>query len=133
MSAGAWLQTAIVRQLKTRAGLDGCAVFDMPPTRAALPHAVVEEPILATWDAATITGREGRVTIVVRDGGERPSRLRRLQGQVEDLIATMPADLGGEGWRVARLRLLRSRIVRGKPEQWIATSEYEVRVYRANG
>ena len=41
MSAGQVLQAAIVRQLKTRAALDGCAVFDMPPMRAALPHAVV--------------------------------------------------------------------------------------------
>ena len=83
--------------------------------------------------AATITGREGRITIAVRDGGERPARLRRLQAQVEDLVATMPADLGGEGWRVVRLRLLRSRIVRVRNEQWTATSEFEVRVYRANG
>jgi hypothetical protein len=133
MSAGQWLQAAIVRQLRTRAALDGCAVFDMPPMRAALPHAVVEDPVLASWDAATVTGREGRITISVRDGGERPTRLRRLQGQVEDLVATMPTDLGGEGWRVVRLRLMRSRIARGKAEQWTATSEFEVRVYRANG
>lgn len=133
MSAGQVLQAAVVRQLKTRGAMDGCAVFDMLPIRAALPHAVVEDPVLASWNAATITGREGRITIAVRDGGERPARLRRLQAQVEDLVATMPADLGGEGWRVVRLRLLRSRIVRVRNEQWTATSEFEVRVYRANG
>ena len=133
MSAGQIVQAAIVRQLTTRAALDGCAVFAMPPLRAALPHAVVEDPVLASWNAATLTGREGRVTILLRDDGERPVRLRRLQAQVEDLIATMAADLGAEGWRLVRMRLLRSRIVRGRNEQWTATSEFEVRVYRANG
>jgi hypothetical protein len=132
MSAAQWLQAALLRQLKGRAVLDGVAVFDTPPVRAALPHAVIEDPVLASWNAAGLTGHEGRVTIAMHDGGERPARLRRTQGQIEDLIATMPADLGGDGWRVARLRLVRSRVVRGKGERWSATSEYDVRIYRAN-
>lgn len=138
MSAAARLQQAVVAQLAHRAALDPLAVFDMPPTRAALPHAVVEDPVLASWDATLVTGREGRLSVVMHDGGERPVRLRRLQGRVEDLIATMPADLG-EGWRLVRLRLVRSRVVRGRAEQgrgeqrWSAVSDFEVRVYRADG
>lgn len=131
MSAAQVLQAALVKQLRGRAALEGLAIFDMPPDRAAAPHAVVEDPVLAAWGAAAISGREGRITVAVHDGGERPVRLRRLQGKIEDLIATMPADLGGEGWRAIRLRLVRSRIARGRSERWTATSEYEVRVYRA--
>ena len=129
MSAAQALRTAFVRQLKGRAVLDGCAVFDRPPARAALPHAVVEDPVLASWDAATLVGREGRLTVTAHDGGERPDRLRRLQSGIEDLLVTMPGDLGG-GWRLARLRLVKSRTIRGKGARWSATSEFEVRVYR---
>jgi hypothetical protein len=133
MSAAARLQAAIVRQLKGRAVLEGLAVFDMPPARAAPPYAVVEDAVLASWDAAGLLGREGRISVVLHDGSERPVRLRRLQERIEDLIATLPADLGGEGWRLARLRLFRSKLLRGRGDRWSATSEYEVRVYRANG
>jgi hypothetical protein len=133
MSAAQQLQAAVIAQLLHRATLDPMTVFDMPPARAALPHAVVEDPVLGSWDLAAVTGREGRLSIVLHDGGERPVRLRRLQGRVEDLIATMPADLGGEGWRLARLRLVRSRVARGKGDRWSAVSEFEVRIYRANG
>ena len=126
------LQAAIKAALEDHAPLAGAvtAVFDAPPVRAALPHALVEEAVLTDWSTKDMTGREGRVTILLRDGGERPARLRALAGAAEDAIEAMPGALG-EGWRIVSLVLLRSRIVREGDSRWMAASEYRVRMLRS--
>lgn len=131
MSAGDWLLGSIMAHLAENAALDPLRVFDFVPARAGFPYAVVEDPVLEARDVSGLTGRVGAVAIACRDGGERPERLRFLLGRLEDEMATLPADLGGEGWRLAALSLQQSRIARGK-DGWVARSVWAVRVYRAN-
>ena len=124
VSPGTALQGALVAAV-------GAVVttFDAPPVRAALPHAVIEDAVLARWGGAGIDGREGRVRIVLHDAGERPVRLRAMAAQVEGTVAGLSGAIGG-GWRVVALRLVRSRIVKSGGDRWTATGEFAVKLYR---
>ena len=125
MSVQAMLQAAVVASLE---GLDVTGVFDAPPVRCALPYAVAEEAVLADWGTKDMAGREGRLAVSIHDGGERPVRLRVLAGAAEDAVGAMPRDLG-EGWRVASLVFVRSRIVRDGV-RWVAVSEWRIRMLK---
>jgi len=119
------LQAAIVARLN--AVLD-VSVFDAPPVRGGLPYAVVDEPVLSDWSTKTWVGREGLVLLTLLDGGERPVRARALLAAAEEGLEALPPDLG-EGWRVVRLALVRSRVLR-VGDRWRGTSEFLVRMYR---
>lgn len=132
MSAAALLQAAAVARLRASPALAGTGVFDAPPVRAALPYALVDEPLLADWSTKSWTGREARLSVLVHDAGERPVRLRSLAAAAEEALLSLGGDRGGEladGWRIAGVAPLRNRIVRGG-ERWIAGIEVRVRVYR---
>lgn len=129
MSAREALVAAVCACLRER--LDGCAVFDAPPVRAAVPYAVVDEPVMAPWGTKSWTGHEVRVAVGIWDEGERPVRLRGLLGAVEAAVVELPPDLG-DGWRVVRVELARSRIGRGPGERWVARAAFGVRVWRAS-
>ncbi|WP_125996739.1 DUF3168 domain-containing protein, partial [Sphingomonas sp. S-NIH.Pt15_0812] len=108
----ALLVAAAVARLKGLAGLAGVAVFDAPPVRGGLPHAVVEEPVMADASVAGWSGRDGRLTVVLEDAGERPVRLRALLAAVEAGLPGMAGAAIGGGWRVVTVRLARSRVAR---------------------
>jgi hypothetical protein len=129
MSVQAVVQAALATALR-EAGLALTSVFDAPPVRAAKPYALVEEAQLADWGTKDIAGREGRVSIVLFDGGESPARLRGLAGAAEEAVAAMPRILG-DGWAVASLVLLRSRIVREGDNRWRSVSEFRLRMLRS--
>lgn len=137
MSAAAVVQAAVVAAVRRDPELGVLtAVFDAPPVRAALPYAVIDDPVLGLWGAKDLAGREGRVAVVLHDAGERPVRLRALFGAVELRVEALAGELG-DGWRIAGVRLQRSRIVRGPGAaggegRWIAASEFAVRVYRVS-
>lgn len=131
MSAQARLQAALTAALGEHAPLGALTgVFDAPPVRAALPYAVVGEAVLSDWGTKDAIGREARIAVLLHDGGERPARLRLLAGATETAIEAMPRDLG-EGWRIASLAFVRSRIVPNGAGRWIASSEYRVRMLRS--
>jgi hypothetical protein len=119
------LQAGVVARLSDV--LD-CAVFDAPPVRAAIPHAVVEDPVLGDWSSATWRGREGRLVVTLHDGGERPVRLRAALGAAEAAVEGLDPLLS-DGWRLVRAQLVRSRVLR-VGERWRGTSEFLVRMYR---
>ncbi len=125
MSARVVLQAAIVARLN--AVLD-VSVFDAPPVRGGLPYAVVDEPVLSDWSTKTWVGREGRVLLTLFDEGERPVRVRSLLAVAEEGLEAVAPDLG-EGWRVVRVALVRSRVLR-VGDRWRGTSEFLVRMYR---
>ena len=131
MSAQAVLGEVLVVVLKAHAGVARLvtAVFDAPPVRAARPYAEVAEALLTDWSTKDMAGREGRIAIVLRDAGERPVRLRDLAGEVDAAVEALPRDLG-EGWRIASLVPVRSRIVREGDGLWAGTNEYRVRMLR---
>lgn len=132
MSVQELLQAGLKAALEDHAPLADVVtgVFDAPPARGALPYALVEEAVLADWSTKDMAGREGRVAIAIRDGGERPVRLRALAGAAEDAVEAMPRALG-EGWAVASLVLVRGRIQREGDGRWLAISEYRVRMLRS--
>ncbi len=131
MSAREQLVAAVVAHLKAHPPLVEMAVFDAPPVRRAAPFALVEEPVLTDWSGTGWTGREGRLTVTLRDEGERPLRLRTLLATVEERVPTLPTVLG-KGWRLVQLRLVRSRLVSGGGG-WSAGAEFGVRMYREHG
>jgi hypothetical protein len=104
-------------------------VFDAPPVRAARPYALIEETVFSDWGTKDMAGREGRVTLVVFDEGERPVRLRLLAAEVEAAVAAMPRVLG-DGWRVASLVLVRRRTLREGAGRWSTIAEFRVRMLR---
>jgi len=130
MSAGQALQQALVAGVAAT----GLRAFDAPPVRAAVPHAVVEMPLLRNWDASATQGREGRVTVTLHDEGERPERLWQLLAGVEAAMAATPPELAG-GWRLIAGQLGAARIRRadGRGEgamRWTAAIEMRVRMFR---
>jgi hypothetical protein len=127
MSVQEVLQAALVEAL---AGLAVTQVFDAPPVRAARPYALVEEAWLTDWGTKDMAGREGRFAVTLFDAGERPARLRALSGEVEAAIDAMPRDIG-QGWAIASLVFLRSRIAREGDGRWTAVSEFRVRMLRS--
>lgn len=131
MSAHELLQASLRAALRGHAPFSGgvTAVFDAPPLRAALPYALVDEPLLVDWGTKDMAGREGRIAVLLRDAGERPVRLRTLIGEADAAIEEMPRALGG-GWFVTSLALIRSRIVREGDGRWMAASEWRVRMLR---
>lgn len=130
MSPREVLPGAIIAALRGAPGLADAALFDALPARAALPHGVVEEPLLADWSTKDMAGREGRVAVTLRDGGERPVRLRELADAAEAAVLAMPRGLGG-GWRIVSLAFVRGRIVRER-QGWAATSEFRIRMLQEN-
>ena len=133
MSAAVVLAEAIRAALSAHAPLaEGLAeVFDAPPVRAATPHAVVGEALLSDWGTKDMAGREARVVVALHDAGESPARLRRLSGEVEVAMAGLPRAIG-DGWELASRVLLRARIERKGEGRWIATSEWRVRMLKAD-
>ena len=132
MSAGALLQAAAMTRLRASPALAAIGVFDAPPVRAALPYAVVDEPLTTDWSTKSWSGCEARLATAIFDGGERPQRLRALSAAAEEALLSLGGELGpdAEGtWRLAGIVLVRSRIVRGT-ERWRADVEVRVRLYQ---
>ena len=133
MSAAVVLTEAIRVALTGHAPLaEGLAgVFDAPPVRAATPHAVIGEALLSDWGTKDMAGREARVVVSLHDAGESPARVRRLLGEVEVAMAGLPRAIGG-GWQLAGRVLLRGRIERKGEGRWITTSEWRLRMLKAD-
>lgn len=129
MNAGDWLLGTVMARLSENAALDPLHVFDFWPERAVLPWAQVEDPVLRADDAVQVTGRVGSIAIIFADGGERPARLRLLMDGVEEQLATLTGEAGGNGWHLASIGLLRTRLSRGKTG-WNGRTEWAVRMFR---
>ena len=127
MSAGAVLGGAVLAALE---GL-GVSVFDAPPVRGAVPYAVVSEAECRAIEAVGLTARQARIAVELVDGGERPVRLRALQGEVEERVLGLRGELG-EGWRLVAISLARSRITRAGDTRWRGTAEFLAVLHRLN-
>ena len=133
MSAEVTVRAAVIAALKEDAavmgGLNG--LFDGQPVRASVPYAVVGDCIASDWGAKDVDGRELRLTIGLHDAGETPGRLAAL---LERIDAVMQLLEFAEGWRIVGVRLIRSRVVKGREKDtWQAVVDYRVRVVRQGG
>ena len=125
--AGQALAEAALAALRTVDGLNGS--YDGPPLSAAFPYAIVETGPESDWSHKSGEGRELRLSILVRDKGERPARLRGIMAAVEPAIAGIGPDLAG--WRLVNLVFLRGSMLREAGAAWSAAIEYRARLLRA--
>lgn len=119
------LAGALGRHAPLMAEING--VFDAQPLRGVRPYALIEDALLTDWSTKDLIGREGRLSVTLFDQGVSPRRLRGLIGEVEAAVLGLPRMLG-EGWRVASLSVVRSRVVREGEGRWAALCEFRVRM-----
>ena len=125
--AGQALAEAALAALGGVDGLNGA--YDGPPLTAAFPYALVETGPESDWSHKSGEGRELRLSILVRDKGERPARLRKLVAGVEDALTGIGQDL--TRWRLVNLVFLRGSMLRETGAAWTAAIEYRARLLKA--
>ena len=125
--AGQALAEAALAALREIADLNG--VYDGAPLTAAFPYAVVETGPEGDWSHKSGEGRELRLSLLLRDKGERPARLRGLVSAVEAAAGAIGPDLAG--WRLVNLLFLRGSMLRGTGAAWTAAIEYRARLLKA--
>ena len=125
--AGQVLAEAAITALREIEGLNG--IYDGPPLTAAFPYALVEAGPETDWSHKSGEGRELRLSIQVRDKGERPARLRALVARIEAAMVGIGPDLAG--WRLANLVFVREAMLRETGAAWGAAIDYRARLLRA--
>ncbi|WOK36305.1 DUF3168 domain-containing protein [Sphingomonas sp. C3-2] len=128
MNAHAAVEAAVIDALNAHApfreGVNG--VHLMRPVRATPPYALIGESLSGDWGTKDADGREVRIALSVRDAADGPARLYRLMAAAEEALAGLGRQL--DGWRVASIAFLRSRITREGDRSWTGMIEYRVRV-----
>ena len=128
--AEAVVQAAVLAALRGLDGLNGLnGVYVAPPVKATVPYAELGDLLSGDWSVKDRVGRELRLAVTVRDAGETPERAQALAGAIGTVIEELPRDL--DGWSVASVVLVRSRVSGGPPGRWAALVEYRVRVLAA--
>lgn len=128
MSAERAIHAAFVAALAGDAAFAGLVngVFDGEPVKGSIPYAVVDMSGAVDWSSKTAAGREVRMAVTIHEAGETPARLRTAMEAVQpaiDAVAREP-----DGWRVASLVFLRSRVARAARGGWTGLIEYRVRM-----
>jgi hypothetical protein len=124
MSAESEIASAVVTVLGAIHGING--KFEGPPVKASAPWIELGPLVAADWGTKDAAGREVRLVLTIRDKAERATRIHALAGAAGTAVEDMARDL--EGWRVASIAFVRSRIAGERPGEWVATLEYRVRV-----
>jgi hypothetical protein len=125
--AGQVLAEVAIAALRGIEGLNG--VYDGPPLTAAFPCAIVEAGPESDWSHKSGEGRELRLSILVRDKGERPARLRELVAAIEGVIVAIDGELSG--WRLINLVFVREAMLRETGAAWSAAIDYRARLLKA--
>lgn len=102
------------------------AVYAETPRRAALPHVVVDG-IESDWGHKSGDGRELRLAVTLRDGGESAARVRGLADAADVALRGIGPELNE--WRVASLAFLRRRTVPDR-QGWAVVVEYRARLLK---
>jgi len=121
------LTAATIAALGGIAGLNGA--YDGPPLQAAFPYATVDAGPESDWSHKSGEGRELRLSVTIRDQGERPARLRQLMAAAQAAIGAVDGDL--DGWRLVTLVFLRSRMLSAPGAGWTAAIDYRARMLKA--
>ena len=102
-------------------------VFSSEPERARRPYATLDEAVLNEWGTKDRPGREARVTLILRDEGEAPTRLRALADAAEAALLATPEIPGGE-WQLVSMAVLRSRVLSDGNGRWAAMIDFRARL-----
>ena len=128
MSAESVFHAAMLAALRAApdlaAGLNG--VFEGPPVKASEPYAQLGELLATDWSTKDALGRELLSAVIIRDKAESPARVQALAGAADAAIRAIASDL--EGFRIASLVLVRSRLIRAVPGGWTAIVEHRARL-----
>lgn len=128
MSVRTQLHVAMVEAMRAApelAPLTG--VFAAAPARAARPYATLDDPVLSEWGTKDRPGREARGTLILRDEGEAPTRLRTLADAAEAALLAIPVIPGGE-WQLVSMAVLRSRVLNDGNGRWAAMIDFRARL-----
>jgi hypothetical protein len=125
MNASGALIAAADAALKTVPGLTG--VHETAPIQAAIPHVTIGAGMESDWGHKSGAGRELRLSILLRDEGESPARLRSLADAAQ---AAMEGIETGGGWRLVTLVFVRSIFAAQAPGKWSAAIDYRARMMR---
>jgi hypothetical protein len=125
--AGAALIAAAMAALREIDGLTG--VYEAMPLQAAAPYATVEAGLESDWSHKSGSGRETRLTVTLRDHGERPARLRGLAAESQAALDGIGPELGD--WRLVTLNFVRSMTVAESAGRWTLTIDYRARMLAA--
>lgn len=127
MSAQAAIEAALLAALNGHAGFSAATNGVMPAGagRATPPYARIGDMIGADWSTKDARGRELRVAVTIIDQGEGPARLHRLMAMAEEAIEGMVRD--ADGWRLASIAFIRSRVMRDAARDWQGMLEYRIR------
>jgi len=123
VSAGRALQGGAIAALAAVEELNGA--YPGRPIQGALPFATAEVGSEADWSHKSGRGREVRLLVTLRDGGEGPERVQALAEAAEAAMGAIGPAIGG--WRVVSLRFLRCRLAQER-ERWAAVLEYRARM-----
>lgn len=118
------LAAAVTQALRGVVGLS--QVSDGVPIQAGDSHAVVDIGPESDWGHKSGAGAEIRFAIVLRCGGERPDRTRRLLEAARAAVAGLEGDLAG--WRLVSLAMMRARTVREAGPGWTGVVDYRARM-----
>jgi hypothetical protein len=121
--AGAALARAAIEALRPIAGLTG--IFDRHPLQASSPYAMVDAGLETDWSHKNGVGREVRLAVVLRDQGERPTRLHGLSGDAQAALTSLEVEAG---WRLVTFNFVRSMVVAESTGQWVLTLQYRARM-----
>jgi len=122
--AGAAVIAAAMAALREIGGLTG--IHEAMPLQAASPYATIEAGLESDWSHKSGSGRETRLTVTLRDQGERPTRLRGLAAEVAAALEEIGPEL--EGWRLVTLNFVRSMTVAESAGRWALTIDYRARM-----
>jgi len=122
--AGEMLAEAAAAALAEVPELNGC--YPGPPLQAALPYATVEAGLETDWGHKSGAGREVRLTVTLRDAGQRPERLRRLAARAEAALGEVGGAIGG--WRIVTFAYLRGRLLPDGNGRWASVLDYRARM-----
>lgn len=101
-------------------------VIDGATAQQTPPYVAIGEALSTDWSTKDRAGRELRLALSIVDLAEAPARLAGLATAAEKAIETMPRAI--DGWQVAGIALLQSRLLNDAPGRWRALIDYRVRV-----
>lgn len=128
MNAESDIRAAVLAELRGDAALMAAVnrIHDGTPIKATPPTVVIGECEGADWATKDRPGRELRIAITIEDDRETPTRIGGLLPMVDGAVQRLSGTVAG--WRIGSLRMIRSRLLKGRNGRWNAVIDYRIRV-----